>query len=89
MQPVFSPHPLLALLHPHQQQLSQLEGELAKVKATIKELDTEVTALRGERSQAVGILQEIQGKLRVSHGVGLVGAAAVSRGCPGRTAAAC
>lgn len=45
-------------------QLTQLEGELAKVKATIKELDTEVSALRGERSQAVGILQEIQGKLR-------------------------
>lgn len=47
-------------------QLSQLEGELSKVKATIKELDTEVTALKGERSQAVGILQEIQTKLRVS-----------------------
>lgn len=47
-------------------QLAQLEGELSKVKATIKELDTEVTALRGERSGAIGILQEIQGKLRVS-----------------------
>jgi hypothetical protein len=49
-------------------QLSQLEGELSKVKATIKELDAEVTSLKGERSQAVGILQEIQGKLRVSAG---------------------
>jgi hypothetical protein len=50
-------------------QLAQLEAELSKVKAAIKELDTEVTSLKGERSQAVGILQEIQGKLRVSAGL--------------------
>ncbi|KAI8477150.1 MAG: hypothetical protein J3K34DRAFT_516093 [Monoraphidium minutum] len=47
-----------------QASLAQLEGELSKVKATIKELEPEVTSLRGERTQAVGILQEIQEKLR-------------------------
>ena len=65
-------------------QLSQLEGELSKVKATIKELQTEVTALSGERSQASGILQEIQGKLRVRRSArGLSACSHSSCGQPG------
>jgi hypothetical protein len=64
-----TPHPAITLfpaLLSWSPQLTQLEGELVKVKAAHKELDTEVKALRGEREQAVGILQEIQEKLRVS-----------------------